>query len=273
MTVIIFFILGLIIGSFLNAVVYRLRVAESIAHGRSKCPQCQKQIDWYDNVPLFSFILLKGQCRNCRKKISYQYPLVEFFTGLVFALVGWKFFVMADLATWNVTGYYLVIAAFLMAIFVYDFLYMEIPEIVLWPAIAVAVFFNLYFDWIRVEGIGGQGGIGIFDSQVYSGTLAAFAAFMIFFLMVAVSREKWMGMGDALLVILLGLILGWPQIWLALFLAFAIGAIYGLVLIALKKKNLQSRVPFAPFLILGTFISLLFYAQLVGWYFGLFTSF
>jgi len=268
MTILIFFIFGLIIGSFLNVVVYRLKVAESISVGRSKCPHCEKQINWYDNVPLLSFILLRGQCRHCRKKISFQYPLVEFFTGIVFALIGVKFFAFTDFTTWTTTGYYIIIAAFLMVIFVYDFLYMEIPEIVLWPSVAVAVFFNLYSDWMQTDF-----GNNILNSHMYSGALAAFSAFIIFFLLVTVSREKWMGMGDALLVILLGLFLGWPNIWLAIFLAFTLGAIFGVALIILKKKKLQSRIPFAPFLILGTFISLFFYAPLVGWYFGLFNGF
>ncbi|MFA6974149.1 MAG: prepilin peptidase [Parcubacteria group bacterium] len=257
-----FFILGLIIGSFLNVVVYRLRVAESIAHGRSKCPNCQKQIVWYDNIPLLSFILLRQRCRYCREKISYQYPLVEVGTGLLFALVGLNFFNMADLTTWTTTLYYLGVISFLVAIFVYDFLYMEIPDLVLWPAVTWVIAFGLILE----GGQGGQGGIGL----IYSGVLAAFVAFAFFFALVAVSKEKWMGMGDAYLVILLGLILGWPNILLALFLAFGMGAIFGLVLIVLKKKKMQSQIPFAPFLILGTLLALFWYAPIVNWYLGLF---
>ncbi|MFA6383112.1 MAG: prepilin peptidase [Parcubacteria group bacterium] len=265
MTILIFFILGLIIGSFLNVVVYRLKVAESIAHGRSHCPECRKPIKWYDNIPLLSFILLRFRCRYCRKKISWKYPLVEFFTGLLFAAVGYKYFIASDSATWITTLYYLGAISFLAVIFVYDFLYMEISDLVLWPAVAWAVAFGLYIDWTKI----GSNNV-ILNSQIYSGVLAAFAAFAIFFLLVAVSKEKWMGMGDAYLVILLGLILGWPNIILALFLAFMIGAIVGLVLIAGKKKKMESRIPFAPFLILGALITLFFYAPIVNWYFGLF---
>jgi leader peptidase (prepilin peptidase) / N-methyltransferase len=265
MIFIIFFISGLIIGSFLNVVVYRLHVAESITHGRSKCPHCRAQIKWYDNIPLLSFILLRFRCRYCREKISWQYPLVEFFTGILFAIIGYKYFSATDFATWSTAIYYLVIVSFLVAIFVYDALYMEIPEIVLWPAVGWAVAFNLFFDWSRTSL-----GSNVFNLATFSGTLAALAAFLFFFLMVAVSREKWMGMGDAYLAILLGLILGWPNILLALLLAFGIGAIYGVILILAKRKNMKSQIPFAPFLILGTAISMFFYSAITNWYWGLF---
>lgn len=265
MTFITFFILGLIIGSFLNVVVYRLRVAESISRGRSRCPRCKKTISWYDNIPLLSFILLRFRCRYCRAKISFQYPLVEFGAGVLFALAGWKFFNVNDFSTWTTTLYYLGILGFLGVIFIYDFLYMEVPDIVLWPAVAWVIAFGLYFDWHQVD----LGSLGILGSQVYSGVLAAFAAFMFFFALVAASKEKWMGMGDAYLVILLGLIAGWPNILLALFLAFGLGAIFGLTLIALKKKKMQSQIPFAPFLILGTMVALFWAEPLVSWYWGM----
>jgi len=265
MTIIIFFIFGLIVGSFINVVVYRLNLAESFTTGRSKCPHCKELIKWYDNIPLLSFILLKFRCRNCKEKISYQYPLIEFWTGVIFALIGAKYFSAYDVSTWTATIYYLGVASALMAIFVYDFLYMEIPGLVLWPAIGWAVAFNLLLDWNNMNSAN-----SIFDSLTYSGILAAFAAFAFFFLMVAGSKEKWMGMGDAYLVIFLGLVLGWPKILLALILSFSIGALVGIVLIMLKKKKMQSQIPFAPFLVIGTFLAIFLYENIVNWYFGMF---
>ncbi len=248
-----------------------MRVAESLVVGRSHCPHCKAMIAWYDNIPVISFILLKFKCRKCRAKISWQYPLVEIFTGLVFALVGSQYFNLNDTASWATAIYYMGIVSFLMVIFVYDFLYMEIPGLALWPAIGWAVAFNLFFDWAGLKGgVGGQGGIGVLESSVYSGVLGAFVAFMLFFLMVAVSKEKWMGMGDAYLVILLGLILGWPQILLGLMLAFSIGAIFGIVMIVAKKKKMGSQIPFAPFLVLGSFLALFWYDWIISWYMGLF---
>ena len=271
MIILTFFVLGLIVGSFLNVVVYRLNLAESFVVGRSHCTHCKTNIAWYDNIPVISFILLKFRCRNCKAKISWQYPLVEFCTGLIFALIGQRYFDLLDMSSWITTAYYLGVASFLMVIFVYDFLYMEIPSLVLWPAIGFVIVFNLFFDWVRLAGgIGGQGGVGILDSLVYSGTLGAMVAFVFFFALVAISKEKWMGMGDAYLVILLGLILGWPNILLALMLAFTLGAVFGLTLIALKQKKMSSQIPFAPFLVLGSFIAMFWYAPIVNWYFGLF---
>lgn len=260
LTLLIFFVLGLIIGSFLNVVVYRLNVAESIL-GRSYCPHCKGKIRWYDNIPLVSFILLKFQCRNCKKKISWQYPLVEFFTGLAFAAVGVNYFTVSDAAAWTMTLYYLGIMSFLIAIFIYDFLYLEIPGLVLWPAIAWAIAFNLFFD-LNKANIGND----ILNSSLFSGVLAASLVFAFFFSLSALSKEKWMGMGDAYLVILLGLILGWPQILLGLLLAFAFGASVGLALVLLKKKKLKSQLPFAPFLVVGTIFSLFFYYSIADWY-------
>lgn len=266
MTFLIFLVLGLIVGSFLNVVVYRLRVAEDLVMDRSHCPHCKTTIAWYDNIPVLSFILLKFRCRNCREKISWQYPLVEIFTGVVFALIGQGYFDALNVSTWATTIYYAGIASFLIVIFVYDFLYLEIPGLALWPAIGFAIVFNLFFDWGRVD----LASLGVLGSSVYSGTLGAMAAFTFFFLMVVISKEKWMGMGDAYLVILLGLILGWPQILLALMLAFALGALSGIILILLKKKKMGSQIPFAPFLILGSLITLFWYMPIMTWYTGLF---
>ena len=263
--VLIFLVLGLIVGSFLNVVVYRLNVAEDLVMDRSRCPHCKSVISWYDNIPVISFIILKFRCRNCKEKISFQYPLVEIFTGLVFAFVGYKYFNLNDTTTWATAIYYLGVASFLITIFVYDFLYMEIPGLVLWPAIGWTVVFNLFFDWGRVDF-----GNNALNLATYSGMLGASVAFVFFFLLVAISKEKWMGMGDAYLVILLGLILGWPQILLGLMLAFSLGAIVGIVLIVAKKKKMSSQLPFAPFLVLGTIITMFWYAEILNWYMSLF---
>ena len=121
--VIIFLLFGLIIGSFLNAVVYRLNAVESLLE-RSHCPHCKKKIRWFDNIPLLSFILLSAKCRDCGEKISWQYPLVELTTGIVFALVGNYFFFSFDSSSWLLTDYYLVIFSLLFIVFVYDLKYM-----------------------------------------------------------------------------------------------------------------------------------------------------
>jgi len=256
----IFFILGLIVGSFLNVVVYRLRTAEDLVWERSHCPHCKSQIDWYDNIPLLSFILLNFKCRHCQTKISWQYPLVEFFTALLFGYIGMHFFDPGSYITWIITLYYLGTVSFLMVILVYDWLYMEILLPVLYFAIAWVVGFGIFFDAYTSDFT------TIFDSRVFSGALAAFLAFLFFWLLAVGSKEKWMGLGDAYLAILLGLILGWPQIVMALILSFAIGAIVGSCLILVKRKKMDSQIPFAPFLVVGTLIVMFFYEPILQWY-------
>ncbi len=275
MNILIFFILGLIVGSFLNVLIYRLQTTEKIFLDRSHCPHCKHIIRWYDNIPIVSFILLHGRCRDCQKKISWQYPLVETFTGIIFALIGTIFFKVNDWLSWLTVGYYFFIASSLIVILVYDWLYMEIPSIVLWVSVALAIAYNLSIDWLAFYGnhltpILKTKSSLLLQTHTYAGVLAAFWAFLFFFFLAAKSKEKWMGMGDAYLVILLGLLLGWPQILLALFLAFFLGSIYGLTMLILGRRKMRSQIPFAPFLVLGAFITLLFYTSIINWYFSLY---
>jgi prepilin signal peptidase PulO-like enzyme (type II secretory pathway) len=248
---IIFFILGLIIGSFINSLVYRLNAAETLM-GRSHCPRCRAQIRWYDNVPLLSFLALGTRCRDCDEKISWQYPLVELATGVVFAFIGHYFFTFSESLSWMSTAYYLVVFSLLLIVFVYDFKFMEIPMLVIWIGVALSIVYFLLFDYLTFNPI-----FGTMSMRIFSGALAGILAFLFFFSLSFFSKERWMGMGDAYVALLAGLVAGWPGIILALLLSFAIGSIYGIILVATKKKTMKSQVPFAPFLVAGTFIALL----------------
>lgn len=249
--VIIFFITGLIVGSFLNVVISRIYAAETIL-GRSHCPHCKNKIRWYDNIPLFSFAVLGTRCRDCKEKISWQYPAVELASGILFALAGNYFFVISNPATWLETSYHLVIFSLLLVIFAYDLKHMEIPMIIVWLGIGITVVYYLFFDWMNFSG-----SLGIMSLSIFSGMLAGILAFLFFFALSAGSREKWMGMGDAYVALLAGLVVGWPAVLLALMIAFTLGAVFGLILIAIKKKTMKSQVPFAPFLVAGTFLVVL----------------
>ncbi|MDD5397315.1 MAG: prepilin peptidase [Candidatus Moranbacteria bacterium] len=245
---IIFLLLGLIIGSFLNAVVYRLNAVESLME-RSHCPHCKKKVRWFDNVPLLSFIILGAKCRDCGEKISWQYPVVEATMGIVFALIGNYFFNIFDPSSWMLTAFYWVIFSLLMVIFVYDFQYMEIPMLVLWLGVGLSLAYLVWSDWQNF-----QSAVSIMDLGTISGLIGAVVAFLFFFGLAAYSKETWMGYGDAYLGILVGLIVGWPNILATLMLSFAIGALISVGLIAVSKKTMKSQVPFAPFLITGTFL-------------------
>jgi len=257
-----FFLFGLIIGSFLNCVIYRLQTDESFLKGRSFCPNCKHTLSWQDLIPIFSFLILRGKCRYCKKPISWQYPLVELATGVLFVLV-----LSYTFPNLLVTGYWLFITCFLIVIFVYDLEHYIIPDKVIYPAILVVgiwyfmsgIFFHLYTRYPLFT-----------RSEILNTTYSAFGAAVFFLLIVLISRGKWMGIGDIKLAFLMGLFLGFPKILVALFLAFFIGAIIGLELIIAGKKKMKSEVPFGPFLITGTFLAMFFGEQLISWYWNLF---
>jgi len=242
------FICGLIIGSFLNCLIYRLSVEETM-RGRSYCPNCKHTLSWVDLVPVFSYLSLKGKCKYCHKKISAQYPILEVITGLIFVLVfNYKFPALVNFEITNLTDliFLLYIASSLIVIFVYDLKYYLIPDKVLFPAIIVALLYHFNYNYF----------------------LASFIATAFFLFIFLVSRGKWMGFGDVKLAILLGFILGFPNILVGLFLAFLFGAIIGLALMYLNigKIGLKSEIPFGPFLIAGTAVALFWGNEIVYWY-------
>ncbi|EKE21736.1 MAG: hypothetical protein ACD_7C00143G0008 [uncultured bacterium] len=250
MILLIFFILGLIIGSFLNVIVYRLRLADTIL-GRSRCPHCADQIHWYDNIPLFSFILLRAKCRACKGEISWQYPVVEFFTGLIFALAGRYFFNFMDFASFWETGFYLIIFSLLIVLLVYDWQYMEVPILIFWVILAVLIVNFIFVSFSEINM-----GLDIKNLSIVSNLIGGFTGWFFFFCLVFFSKEKWMGWGDVYIGFLAGLILGWPNILLGLLLTFTIGATFSLALISLKKRTMKSQIPFIPFLAIGTILTI-----------------
>lgn len=241
---IILFIFGLIIGSFLNVVIVRLQTEGNIVSTRSHCPHCKHTLSWYDLIPLVSFIQLKGKCRSCKGTIAWQYPVVELVTGLLFVAM-----VRLAFPDFLLAGYWLLLACFFIVIFVYDLKHFIIPDKVIYPAIGVALAYNVYQHETFLQAL-----------------LAGVAASAFFLLIVLVSRGTWMGLGDVKLALLMGLFLGFPAIVAALFLAFLIGAILGIGLIVARKKTMKSEVPFGPFLILGTFLALFWGQEIILWY-------
>ncbi len=253
---IIVFIFGTIVGSFLDCVIDRLAPHQynggGLLKGRSYCPLCKHTLSWQDLVPVLSFLFLKGKCRYCHQKISWQYPLVELATGVLFLLI---FYHM----TYNIpyTIYELIISFFLIIIFVYDLKHYIIPDSVIYPAIIVSGI------WYFVSGIF----LNLYTKcEILNTIYSAFGAAAFFLAIVLISRGKWMGVGDIKLAFLMGLVLGWPNILVALFSAFFIGAIIGIGLITAGKKHLKSEVPFGPFLVTGTFLAMLWGGEIVNWY-------
>lgn len=259
------FLFGAIIGSFSNCFIWRLHQNETLL-GRSYCPKCRKPIAWYDNIPVLSFIALGGHCRKCRKAISCQYPIVEFFVACLFALA--FYFVARDFAP-NGFDYYslylindshfimtlardwLIIFA-VTVVFIYDLRWYLIPDSVVLPASAIIFLLNLLlgFNWLTLIICALIGG-GFFLAQLI------------------VSRGKWIGGGDIRLGIMLGLVAGgYEMLGLALLLTYCLGSVIGLGLIAIGKKHWSSKVPLGVFMAPALLITMFFGKAIVAWYFG-----
>lgn len=258
MTLIIFFLGGLVIGSFLNVIIYRLRIFDTIL-GRSNCPHCKSQIRWYDNIPLLSFVLLRAKCRDCEGKISWQYPLVEFFTGAIFVLTGFYFFDPAEIMSFWETAFYLIIFSLFMILLVYDWLYMEVPILIFWIILGLVAINLIFISYLELS----LGSV-IFSLSLTQALIGGFVAWILFFSLVFFSKEKWMGWGDVYIGFLVGLILGWPNILLGLLLSFTIGAVYSTIVILLKEVTLKTQVPFVPFLVLGTLVAIFMLEEFDG---------
>lgn len=244
----IFFSLGLIIGSFLNVVILRLNTQKSLG-GRSACMSCQSRLQWYELVPLFSFLALRGRCKTCKTKISMQYPLVELITATIFALLFSKFFNLFAMGNLNfpfVYGYYTVMFSILLIIAVYDMKHQIIPDTLSF-LFGFLAFVGMFF--ITPNGISPH-------IPEISWFIAGFAVSVPFALLWLISRGTWMGLGDAKLSVGFGFLFGLTTLLSGVMLAFWIGAIVGIILIFLKKiAGLKSEIPFAPFLVLGLLIA------------------
>lgn len=241
------FLIGLVVGSFLNVVILRMNELHTIVFTRSHCLSCKKEIPWYDLIPFLSFVTLRGRCRNCDEPISWQYPLVEFGTALIFLVLFVKFgFTL-------VACYMILVTCFLIVIFVYDLKNMIIPDEMLFPAIVLAIIYTLFQNAYQM-------------TLAFEGVLVAAGFLGILYLL---GRGKWMGLGDVKLAVLLGLLTPYPVIIVSLFLAFILGSIVGLIMIAYKKKSFNSEVPFGPFLIIGLYITIFFGDKILNWYLGI----
>ena len=254
-------LLGLFIGSFLNVVVVRLHKGKSFATGRSECPKCHHQLKWYELLPIASYIIQKGRCRSCSKHISAQYPLMELLTGFVFASLALHFAgassagiaLLSRLSIFSLSVS-LVVASLLIVAAVYDAKWMLLPDSVMLPAIFIALFYVVSLNTI-------------FGQEVLLSRLIAALIFGVFFTTLwAVSSGKWLGDGDIRLAVVMGLMLSLPQLIIGVFFAFNIAAVVSIGLLATKKKTRHDAVPLGPFLILGTFLGLMFGNSLMTYY-------
>ncbi len=224
------FVFGLIFGSFITALSYRYPKKISNLSGRSFCDNCKKQIGWRDNIPLFSFILLGGKCRNCKTKISLRYPIIELATGIGFLLIG--FHILP-----------LILLGLLEVIFIVDLENQIIPDDFIFAGILIALIINFKSPF----------------TVLLSGLACAFFLLLIFLF----TKGRGMGLGDVKFAVLGGMIVGLPLSPVWLFVAFLTGAIVGTILIIGKKAGLKSKIAFGPFLVAAIPITLLWGQKII----------
>jgi len=248
--IILIFILGLTVGSFSNVCICRIPKNESIVFPASHCPKCRSKIKPVDNIPLLSYILLKGRCRNCKSKISIQYPIVELLTGLIYLII----YLAYGLSTQTLI--YIILSSALVIIAFIDLQKQIVPDVISLPGIVIGFIISFFVPYITFvnSGLGVIVGGGII-------LIIGMAGSVIF-------KKEAMGGGDVKLAAMIGAFLGWRYIIISLFLGFFLGALAGIILIISKIKSREDTVPFGPFIVLGSFITLLWGEKIITWYIG-----
>lgn len=241
---------GLLLGSFANVVVWRVPRGESVVSPPSACPRCGARIRWWQNVPVLSFVLLRGACGSCRAPISWRYPLVEIGMAGAFALTAWWRGYAADLPA------FLALAFVAVVLTLIDISHRRLPNAIVLPALPV---------FVALLAVTGEWGSLL-------RAVAAGAALFAFYLAIALISPRGMGMGDVKLAALVGTALGWIG-WGALlvgaFAAFVLGACGGLILIAVRGGSRKTAIPFGPWMLLGMAVGLVAGPAVSGWYLGL----
>ncbi len=243
------FMLGTVIGSFLAVCIHRIPLGRSVVTPRSACPACGTQIAWYDNVPVLSFLWLRGQCRACRQRIPIRYPLIEIANGLGYLLVVWKFGL-----TWDTVVYAGLMSVFLVVTWI-DWDHKIIPDVITLPGIIlgfVCASFLLSTGWMNsLIGILVGGGVLL---------VLAWASPFLF-------GKEGMGGGDIKFLAMVGAFLGWKAALLALMLASIVGAVVGIALLLAKVMERGQYIPFGPYLALGSVVAMLWGLEIWNWYF------
>lgn len=254
--------LGLCVGSFLNVVIYRMLNGDSPTRGRSYCDHCKRQLRWFENIPLLSFVVLRGKCRTCKKMIDRSYPMVEFGTGLLFlwwASLGFAFFRLTQSPlTFLQPGFWLLVGVALLVVFFTDLIYGIIPDV----AVVVLGLSTLVYRLVLV----GSGEMKVFDFGL--SVLSGVVVFLVFLGLYLGTRGKGMGFGDVKFALVMGLLLGFPKAVVGVFLSFVLGGLVGVVLLATGRKKMKQKVPFGPFLVVGTVLALVWGEQMWHMYLG-----
>lgn len=245
-------VMGLILGSFANVVIYRLPLGQSVAWPGSRCRSCGKPVRWFDNVPVLAWIWLGGRCRSCKATISWRYPLVEFLTGAIFLAVFLRY-------GWTITTLELVIFSWsLIVVSFIDFDHMILPDVFTLSGIVI----GLLGSWLNPERTVMSALAGVIMGGGFLWTIA-----YVYYLL---RKEEGMGGGDIKLLAWIGAVLGWTSIPFVILASSLIGSVVGLVYAVRSKTGLKSVIPFGPYLALAAILYYLGGEQIGLWYIGLF---
>lgn len=259
MLMFLFFVLGLCFGSFANVLIDRIQAGKSIK-GRSRCDYCGYRLSRLDNIPVFSFLFLKRKCRKCHKKLSWQYPLIEIGTGLIFILTFWliqrtQIFQISDFSFFSYFSlfYYILISYILWVILIWDLKYMIIPDFLILIGVCSTIFYKLlesFFLNCYIEN---------FSCPFVSGILGGLILGGFFGFLYWISKGRWIGGGDVKLGFWLGLIVGFQMIYFLLLFSYVAGALLAIFLLLFFGKKMKSEIPFGPFLIGSTYVVIFYH--------------
>jgi len=238
-------IFGLVVGSFLGAYTFRYPRGISVLKGRSICPKCKKNLAWHDNIPVLSFLLLKGRCRNCSKSISLRYLLIEIATALGF--VGIWFLSLEPVFL----IFLILIFSLLVVIFVIDLEQKIVPDEVVFAGFGLTVFYLLLIS----------------PSTLFTSLAAGFGAALFLLLVHLATRGRGMGLGDVKFAVFAGTFLGWPIVPIWLFTAFLTGAVVGTILVLAKKASFGKQIAFGPFLVMSLIIVFIWGEKFINLFF------
>ncbi|HOK41024.1 MAG TPA: prepilin peptidase [bacterium] len=255
------FIFGLIIGSFLNVLIYRIPINQSIILPRSYCPHCHTPIKATDNIPILSFIFLKGKCRFCKKKISYQYPLVELLTAILFIFLFKRFYFVNDFIS---LGIYIVYTSILIVISFIDINHYIIPDILNFSLLFIG-FFSSFFIRFPYYGL-------TIKQRFLTSFLSLFIAGLIWFLISYVGnkiylkkiRKEALGLGDVKLFIAIGSFLNLKLLFITMYLAVFIAGFSSIFIMIIFKKGLRDHIPLGPFISIAAILIILFNNEIIN---------
>lgn len=245
------FIFGLCIGSFLNVCIYRLPTSKSISNpSRSICPNCNNPIKFYDNIPILSYIWLKGKCRNCNTPISFRYPMVELMTGIVALGLLFKFGLSLEGLV-----YFVFISSLLVITFI-DLDHRIIPDIITLPGIPIGLVASFALPTVSFKA-------SIFGLLIGGGSL-----WLVAWAYSLIAKRDGMGGGDIKLLAMIGTIIGWQGVIFTVFASSVIGSCVGISIMLIKGKNMKYAIPFGPFLSIGAIAYVFLGSQFITWYFA-----